>query len=160
MSITYCVMFLFFLVLCTLWCQLLWIVRFWFPLRCSLNVYALLEIYVSEWKLYGEPTPPLECKYNSQQLLIIMSSCLLEVIVSIPSQGTIFQSYRKKIPCYSMYTGNVIHVTLPLHVLSYDVWYSTSVFPGMIHPSIDLDPPCAQPPFIHTTPVHLVLSFF
>jgi hypothetical protein len=37
-SNTYCFVFLFvFFVLCTLYCQFLWIVHFWLPLRCSLT---------------------------------------------------------------------------------------------------------------------------
>ena len=32
-----CVFVLFFLVLCTLWCQFLWVVNFWLPLRYSLT---------------------------------------------------------------------------------------------------------------------------
>jgi len=46
--VLYCVFVLFFFVLCALWCQCLWIVHYWLPLRCSIvNVYLTIKTSAS-----------------------------------------------------------------------------------------------------------------
>jgi hypothetical protein len=46
-----CVFVLFFLVLCTLWCQFLWIAHFLFPLCCSLTFMETIHLLMYEVSL-------------------------------------------------------------------------------------------------------------
>jgi hypothetical protein len=53
-----CVFVLFFFVVCTLYCQLIWIALFWFPLRYSLT-FIWLESYCSEGDKFSHLLSPL-----------------------------------------------------------------------------------------------------
>jgi hypothetical protein len=49
--VLFCVFVLFFFVLCTLCCQFLWIIQFWFSLRYSLTFIYI--VYIIVWIVWG-----------------------------------------------------------------------------------------------------------
>ena len=101
--ILYCVFALFFVVLCTLCCQFLWIVHFWLPLRYSLDCpfFIAPSVFFNVY-LYYNRTNRTTCETEQQCILIDRS--LPNVLIPCSIYITIWNF--KKRPWYIL----VLHV--------------------------------------------------